>query len=202
MLIIGLTGGIGSGKSAAAECFRQLGVPIFDADEIGRELVAPGQRCLNAIVAAFGHEILLTDGTLNRAKLRDVVFNDATQRQRLEAILHPAILAEMQARGRKCNAPYAIFVIPLLFETGQYRYVDRTLVIDASEETQRQRVKARSHLSDEQISAIFASQWQRTARLEKADDCIRNDGGLTELAEQVAKLHARYLQMAADRTPR
>jgi dephospho-CoA kinase len=201
MLIIGLTGGIGSGKSAAAECFRRHGVPILDADEIGRELVAPGQTCLDAIVAEFGPEILLADNTLNRAKLRDVVFNDANKRRRVEAILHPAILAEMQARGRICNAPYAIFVIPLLFETGQDRYVNRTLVIDVAEETQRQRVKTRSSLSDEQISAIFASQWQRTARLAKADDCIRNDGSLTELAEQVAKLHTRYLQMAADCTP-
>lgn len=198
MLIIGLTGGIGSGKSAAAECFRLLGVPIFDADEIGRELVAPDQACLKAIVAEFGREILLTDGTLDRAKLRDVIFRDADQRRRLEAILHPAILATMQTRAKNCAAPYAIFVIPLLFETGQDRYVDRTLVIDAPEEIQRQRVKSRSNLSDEQMNAILASQWSRDARIEKADDCILNDGSLSKLAQHVATQHARYLQLAED----
>lgn len=194
--LVGLTGGIGSGKSTVATLFARHGVPVLDADEIGRELVAPNQPCLDKIVAEFGAEVLSPSGELDRAGLRRRIFTDERARKRLEAILHPAILAEMQARAAQLTAPYALFVIPLLFEAGQQHYVDRVLVVDAPTTLQRARVKQRSGLSDADIDRIFAAQWSRDARLAGADDVIHNDGPLEQLTPQITDLHASYLQRA------
>ncbi|MBU1190718.1 MAG: dephospho-CoA kinase [Gammaproteobacteria bacterium] len=196
MLRIGLTGGIGSGKSTVAELFAARGVPVIDADVIARELVAPGQPALAAIVAAFGSEILNAEGALDRSRLRERVFSDAKQRLQLEAILHPRIRAEMTTRITTLNAPYVMLVIPLLFEAAQTDMVDRVLVVDVSPEVQRERVAARDALSQQQIEAILTAQLDREHRIERADDVIDNSGDLAALEQQVDTLHRRYLALA------
>lgn len=194
--LVGLTGGIGSGKSTVAALFASHGVAVLDADEIGRELVAPGQPCLSKITAEFGTEILEPSGALNRARLRQRVFSDEQARTRLEAILHPAILAAMQARAARLTTPYVLFVIPLLFEVGQRQYVDRVLVVDVAAPLQHSRVKQRSGLNDTEIDRILAAQWSREARLAATDDVIHNDGTVEDLARQVEALHTKYLKLA------
>ncbi len=199
MLRIGLTGGIGSGKSTVAALFAARGVPVIDADVIARELVAPGQPALADIVAAFGADILDAHGQLDRARLRARVFNDDTQRQRLEAILHPRIHAAMAAMIERTAAqttPYVLLVIPLLFEAGQRDLVDRVLVVDVPVAQQRERVAARDHLPAEQIEAIFAAQLTREQRVAGADDIIDNSGDVAALERQVDALHHRYLSLA------
>lgn len=193
--LVGLTGGIGSGKSTVAALFARLDVPILDADEIGRELVAPGQACLREITAEFGTDILDPAGGLDRTRLRQTIFSEDRARKRLEAILHPAILAQMQARAAQLTTSYALFVIPLLFEAGQRKCVDRVAVVDASAATQRARVKQRNGLSDAEIDQILAAQWSREARLAAADDVIHNDGPVEDLTPQIADLHAKYLEL-------
>jgi dephospho-CoA kinase len=197
--IVGLTGGIGSGKSTVAELFAQLGVPVVDADVVGRELVVPGSRCLAQIVETFGSQVLAANATLDRAALRQRVFADEDARRRLEAILHPAILTEMQRRTAAATAPYVLFVIPLLFETGQNRCVDRVLLVDAPTALQRERIRARDGLDETTIEAILTSQWSRQARLAAADDVIVNDSERGVLAARVAELHMRYLDLARAR---
>ncbi len=198
MLKIGLTGGIGSGKTAASNHFAQLGVSVIDTDLIARELVAPGQPALAEIEAMFGPEILDTAGRLNRAALRARVFDDARARSGLEGILHPRIRETMLARGAATDAPYVVFVIPLLFETGQQTLVDRALVIDVSEPVQRERVAARDGLRPEDVDGILKAQFKRDQRLRLADDVIVNDGTLNDLKQAVESQHERYLAMATD----
>ena len=197
MLRIGLTGGIGSGKSTVAALFAARGVPVIDADIIARELVEPGQPALDEITAAFGRELVDESGRLDRARLRELVFADAARRERLEAILHPRIRAEMERRLADCAAPYALLVIPLLFEAGQRDLVDRVLVVDLPENQQRTRVTARDALPAGQLDAILAAQASRKQRMDGADDLIDNSGDPAALARQVDRLHARYLQLAA-----
>lgn len=196
MLRIGLTGGIGSGKSTVANLFAAHGVPVIDADVIARELVEPGQPALAEIVAAFGADMLDAQGRLDRAKLRARVFDDPSQRKRLEAILHPRIHDLMAERTAAQTAPYALLVIPLLFEADQRDLVDRVLVVDAPAETQRARVSARDRLPPAQIDAMLAAQWDRQRRLDHADDIIDNSGDAAALERQVDALHCRYLDLA------
>ncbi|ADJ27371.1 dephospho-CoA kinase [Nitrosococcus watsonii] len=190
---VGLTGGIGSGKSTAARSFSELGVPVIDADIIARELVEPGQPALAEIVATFGREILNPQGGLDRSCLRRLVFTSEALKTRLEAILHPRILQEMERRATRLTTPYCVLVIPLLVETGQKDIVDRTLVIDIPDAIQRQRVKARDRLSDTEIDAILQTQSRRAARLAAADDIIVNDTDLATLQRQVEHYHQKYL---------
>jgi dephospho-CoA kinase len=192
-----LTGGIGAGKSTVVELFQAHGVPVLDADVIARELVHKGKPALTRLTEMFGREILDNNGALNRAKLRALVFGDAARRKKLEALLHPLIREEMQARLKRLKAPYCIVCIPLLVETGQTAVVQRVLVVDAPDELRHQRVMARDGLSAAEFNAILAAQASREQRLAAADDVIVNDGGRDKLKQRVDELHRHYLQLAS-----
>ncbi len=196
MLIIGLTGGIGSGKSAVSRLFSELGVPVIDTDIISHQVVEPGQPALQQIRQTFGDEILSANGELDRSKLRNIVFATPKKRAQLEAILHPLIQQEMLHQASLLNSPYCIFAIPLLIEANQTGLVNRILVIDAPEELRRQRIKQRDQLDDNQINAIFAAQLPPQARLKHADDIIYNDSSLDHLRIQVIDLNRRYTEIA------
>jgi dephospho-CoA kinase len=195
---VGLTGGIGSGKSTVAERFAELGVPLVDTDAIAHELTAARGAAIPAIVAAFGREILNADGALDRRRMRELVFADHDAKRRLEAILHPMIRGESTARCRAASpAPYVMLVVPLLIEAADYRErVDRTLVVDCDESLQIARVMARG-LGADAVRAIMATQASRAQRLAAADDVIRNDADLAALDEQILPLHRLYLSLAA-----
>ncbi|MGB5764587.1 MAG: dephospho-CoA kinase [Sedimenticolaceae bacterium] len=193
LLRIGLTGGIGSGKTAASDHLARLGAAVIDSDLISRELVEPGQPALDEIVATFGEQVLADDGSLDRARLRRLVFDNPEARRQLEQILHPRIRAAMLHRAEHSRAPYVVFVIPLLFETGQQGLVDRVLLIDVPEKLQRARVAARDRLDEAQINSILMAQTDRNTRLRNADDIVRNDGSLAELHAAIDKLHLKYL---------
>lgn len=199
MLKVGLTGGIGCGKSTVARIFADLNVPVLDADEIAHRLVEKGQPALAQIQQAFGAAILNPDGSLDRKNLRDRVFSDLKQKQKLESILHPLIYKTLQAELEQLAAPYCIISIPLLFETGMTHFVDRILVIDCPVETQIERVEARDNLTIERIQSIIDSQVARALRKAKADDLIDNSDTDYRLAEQVKKLHNLYLSISASR---
>jgi dephospho-CoA kinase len=197
VLIISLTGGIGCGKSAAAEIFARLGASIIDTDQIARQLTALGQPAVTAIREQFGEDYFLPDGSLDRARLRHRVFSDAAAKKQLEALLHPLIKDEVRRRLATVQTPYAIVAVPLLLETGAYReMVQRILVVDCGEEQQVERVMARSRLSEAEVRAIMASQIGRAERLRLADDIIDNHGDQTALQQQVEQLHRRYLHLA------
>ncbi len=199
-LIVGLTGGIGSGKSAVADRFAALGIPVIDADVIAHELTGPDGAAMAAIRAAFGDEVVAADGRLDRAAMRRQAFADADARRRLEAILHPMIRLEGERRSRAAlaaGAPYVILVVPLLVESGGYRdRVDRVLVVSCANDVRIARVAARSGLSRAEVEAIMAAQASDAERLAAADDVIDNGGSLADLAERVAQLHSRYLALA------
>jgi len=192
MLIIGLTGGIGSGKSTAAEIFAELGVPVIDTDIIAHELTRPGQPAVEEIAARLGRDVLSVNGDLDRDRLRRLVFQDPQKRLQLEQILHPRILDEVDRRIHQLNAPYCIVVIPLLFEKNLQARVDRTLVIDCPESLQRERVLQRPEMDPTQVDAILQSQLSREARRERADDIVTNTTDLDTLRQQIMGLHARY----------
>lgn len=196
MYLVGLTGGIGSGKSLAAQMFEALGVPVIDTDAISHALTARGQPVLRAIIAEFGQHYLQPDQSLDRAKLRQTVFADAAARKRLEAILHPAIYdAALQAVGQHAGAPYAVIVVPLLFESARYlELVDRTLLIDCAEDIQVERTVARNGLSPEEVRDIMRAQLSRTERRRRADDIIVNNGSIDELRQKIAEIHKKYMQ--------
>jgi dephospho-CoA kinase len=199
---VGLTGGIGSGKSAVAELFAKLGVHVVDTDEIAHELTRPGGEAIAPIRAAFGERALAEDGSLNRVAMRGLVFGDAEARKRLEAILHPLIRAESERRIERAASPYAILVIPLLVEGGVDRSrIARVLVVDCPEASQVERAMRRSRLSQAEVRAIVASQATREQRLAAADDVIDNSGAVTALDGQVSRLHEKYLTVARSRTP-
>lgn len=197
MLIIGLTGGIGSGKSTVARYFERLGAPVIDADVVARDVVSPGSDALHDVVERFGDGVLHPDGTLDRGRLRTLVFDDPERRTVLERILHPRIYAEMKRRIAALSAPYCIAVIPLLLETGRRDFVDRVLVIDVPEELQRARAQARDRTDAATVTAIMQAQVDRASRRRAADDLISNDGDLAALERQAATLHHRYLTLAA-----
>jgi dephospho-CoA kinase len=198
LLKIGLTGGIGSGKSAASAHFAKLGAEVIDTDLLSRELVEPGQPSLAEIVDAFGECMLDGDGRLNRSRLRERIFADPVARRTLEEILHPRIREAMMARAQRSSSPYVIFVIPLLFETGQQSLVDRVLLVDVPEALQRARAGARDGLDDARIDRILQAQTDRETRLRGADDVICNDGTLDELRAAVEKLHLEYMNQIVD----
>ncbi|MEQ1543700.1 dephospho-CoA kinase [Methyloglobulus sp.] len=198
MFKVGLTGGIGCGKSTVSKLFIELNVPIIDADDIAHQLVEPGQAALLEISKAFGVKTLSPDGSLNRHYLRDIVFSDGKKKQQLENILHPLVFDAMQEKIDHWDCPYCILSIPLLFETRMTDFVDRILVIDCPIETQIARVKARNNLTDATIRSIIDSQVSREYRLKHADDVIDNsDNNHCGLAEQVKKLHNLYLSTSA-----
>ena len=197
MLIIGLTGGIGSGKTEVSNRFAGLGVPIIDTDQLARELVEPGQPALSDIAAVFGPDCLDERGRLRRDALRERVFINPDGRRRLEAILHPRIQSLIQARIAALSAPYCLVVIPLLLETGMSDLVDRILVVDVSEMDQIRRVMVRDGVTEEQVRRILAAQISRTQRLARADDILENTGNIDLLISQVAALHQHYLALAS-----
>jgi dephospho-CoA kinase len=192
--VVGLTGGIGSGKSAVAALFAELGADIVDTDAIAHQLTGRGGAAIEPIRAAFGGSVITPEGALDRAAMRRLVFSDPAAKQRLEAILHPMIRGEADLRCVSAQGAYVILVVPLLVETGSYRgRVDRILVVDCAEETQVARTMARSGLSEADVRSIIAVQAGREARLAAADDVIDNDGDLDALRVQVEALHRRYL---------
>lgn len=195
--VVGLTGGIGSGKSAAADEFARLGATIVDTDAIAHELTRAGGAAIAAVRREFGDAAIAPDGAMDRDKVRARVFADPAAKKRLEAILHPMIRAESERRIAAASGPYVVHVVPLLVESRDYRKrVQRVLVVDCPEDVQIARVQARSKLGAEQVRAIIASQAPRAARLAAADDVIDNSGAVAALRKQVAELHARYLALA------
>ena len=198
--VVGLTGGIGSGKSTIAELFAELGVPVIDADIVARQVVEKGSPLLAEIAAHFGPEILLEDGALNRAALREKVFNHESDKQWLNQLLHPAIRTEMLNQLAQQRAPYCIFMVPLLIENKLTALCQRVLVVDVSEQTQLTRASQRDNNPLPLIKNIMQSQVSRSERLQHADDVINNDADLSEslpqLKQKVLDLHHHYLQLA------
>jgi dephospho-CoA kinase len=196
MLRVGLTGGIGSGKSTVAGLFAAHGAPVIDADEIARRLAEPGQPAYREIVALFGPAILDPDRRIDRGQLRRRVFEHPAERLRLEAILHPEVRRAMEDELARLDAPYCILVIPLLFETTEHFPVDRVLVVDTDEARQIERAGWRDRTNAEKIKHIIAAQIPRAERLRRAQDIVHNDAGLVELEKEVERLHRFYLQLA------
>lgn len=199
MLIIAVTGGIGSGKSTVADLFRKYAVPVIDTDEIARELVQPGQPALAQIIEKFGAAYQNSDGSLNRRALRELIFTDAQARTKLESILHPAIHAVVMERLACLTADYCLIIIPLLATGTQHYPYDRVLVVDVSEKIQLQRTSARDAQDEHATRKMMAAQAGRNALLALADDVIDNNGSLTQLAGQVERLHEKYIALAHDK---
>ncbi|BBP03249.1 dephospho-CoA kinase [Sulfuriferula plumbiphila] len=196
-LCVGLTGGIGSGKTSVSRLFAELGAGVVDTDEISHELTAPDGAAMAAIRLAFGDQFVTADGALNRAAMRALIFADSTAKAQLEAILHPMIQARALMAIAQSSAPYTVLVVPLLLETGNYQgRAKRVLVVDCDERLQIARTMQRAALTEEQVRAIMASQLPRKVRLAGADDIIVNNGGLDDLCQQVQTLHQAYLALA------
>ncbi len=211
--LVGLTGGIGSGKSTVAALFSELGVPVIDTDAISHQLTQCGGLAIPAIRDAFGEAYIAATGALDRVKMRELVFSgkqervfserhervfsDASAKHQLEKILHPLILAQAKSQAAASPAPYVMLVIPLLFETNNYQdWLNQTLTVDCSEQTQLARATRRSGLDAQTVRAIMAQQLSRSERLKRADNAIQNDGGLIEIRQQIAQLHQRYMNLA------
>lgn len=193
--ILGLTGGIGSGKSAATDHFIKLGVDVVDADHASRWVVEPGRPALAQIAEHFGPQILLNDGQLNRAALREVIFQHSEQRRWLEALLHPLIGEEIRKHLANVKSPYAILVSPLLIESGQHQLTQRILLIDVPQQLQLARTLSRDNVTEAQVQAILQAQASREQRLQKADDVLCNDRDLSWLKSEVERLHQFYLSL-------
>jgi dephospho-CoA kinase len=196
--VVGLTGGIGSGKSAAADIFLSLGVDVINADTLSREVVAPGQPALADIASHFGKEILNAEGALDRAKLRKIVFSNPEQKDWLESLLHPLISRLLEERLAETTSNYTILESPLLLETEQHKLVDRVLVIDVSEDTQLARAVKRDGSDEDTIRAIIASQIDRDERIRRADDVIQNESDMEILREKITTLHTSYTKVAGN----
>ena len=199
--VIGLTGGIGSGKSAAADVFASLGIPVVDTDAIAHELTRPGGAAIAGIRELFGDEAIGADGAMDRKKVRELVFSDPSAKRKLEGLLHPMIRAESQRRIAEGadRAPYVVHVVPLLIESSDYRTrVQRVVVVDCDEAVQVERVQRRSGLSADEVRRIIAAQVPRATRLAAADDVIDNSGSLSAIERQVRVLHERYLALSRE----
>jgi len=196
MYVVALTGGIGSGKTEATNAFSALGIPIVDLDTISHQLTSANTTLVKVIASAFGDAFITSDGVLNRSKMRTLIFNDTAARDKLNAIIHPAIQEEaLKQLQTFADAPYIILAIPLLIETSPYlAAIDRILTIDCDEDTQIQRVMKRSQLKKAEIERIIASQPSRQSRLAMSDDVIKNEGNLEELRQKVDKLHQKYIK--------
>jgi len=197
--ILGLTGGIGSGKSAAARCFAEQGVHVVDADQAARWVVMPGEPALAQIAQHFGEQVLQANGELDRAALRQQIFQDAEQRRWLESLLHPLIRQAIDQHLAQADSAYAILVSPLLIESGQYQRTQRVLVVDVPESLQVQRTMARDGVTEAQVQAILKAQLSREARLQQAHDVLLNDGTPEHLAQEVQRLHDFYLSLQGER---
>ena len=196
-LVVGLTGGIGSGKSIVAEAFAERGVAVTDTDRLAHALTAPDEPGYSAILGAFGPAFARPDRTLDRARLRELVFADGDARLRLEAILHPLIREAAAKEIARWEGPYGILVVPLLLERSAASRVDRVLVVDCPEEVQVRRVMSRSALAEAEVRAIMATQLPRAERLVRANDVLDNSGPVSAIAPQVAALDRRYRELAA-----
>lgn len=196
---VALTGGIASGKTTVANLFAGLGVPLIDTDVIARQVVEPGEPALAQVVATFGPDVLDSDGRLDRRRMRERIFADPTAKHRLEAILHPAIRAEMEHQSKEAGGAYQVLVIPLLTEGKRRDHVDRVLLVDVPEELQIQRLMLRDGVTPEQARASLNAQATRADRLAMADDVVRNTGRVDDLRAEVAMLHTKYLALAAER---
>jgi len=196
--IVGLTGGIGSGKTTVANLFADLGVVLVDADIVAREVVSPGSEGLAAIVEHFGADILLSDGHLDRSMLRERIFNNDEQRLWLNGLLHPLIRETMLKNCKEAQSNYVIMVVPLLFENGLDRLVQRTLLVDISPQLQQQRTMARDDVSAKQVQNIIGSQATRAEKLSKADDVIDNQGEISALKCKVDALNSLYLKICGN----
>jgi dephospho-CoA kinase len=195
-LLVGLTGGIGSGKTQVSDLFAALGVSVIDADILARELVAPGMPALQAIREKFGDHVLDNNGQLNRRQLRELVFSDPEKKAWLDNLLHPLIRKELIKQAKEAPSEYAILAVPLLVENQLNKLTDRTLVIDVEPQRQLERVVSRDRVSEQQVRNIIAHQASREDRLAVADDVIDNNGEISQLAPQVQKLHEKYLKLA------
>ena len=196
MFVVGLTGGIGSGKTAASDYLAEQGIVVVDADLASRVVVEPGQPALDEIEAHFGSDVIAADGTLDRRALRERVFADPAERKALEAITHPAIGAEIMRQLQAARSPYTVLVSPLLLETSQHKMAHRILLVDVPEALQIARTTSRDTVAPEQVEAIMAAQMPRAEKLARADDVVTNDGDLSHLHAQLDTLHAQYLAMA------
>ena len=192
-MIVGLTGGIGSGKTAVSDLFQGLGITIVDADIASRVVVEKGREELNKIADHFGKDILTSNGELDRAKLREVIFKSKEEKVWLESLLHPAIASQIQKELDSSKSPYTILVSPLLLETDQKNFCSTVLVVDVPVEIQIERTSKRDNVSEEQIKSIIASQIDRDSRLEQADEVILNDGSIQHLESKVQELHKKFL---------
>jgi dephospho-CoA kinase len=199
--VIGISGGIGSGKTTVTDLFAKYGIEVIDADVIARQVVEPGSPALKAIVHKFGQFVLnesggSSSGTLDRAKLRNLVFNNIETKNWLNQLLHPAIRQQMLLQTKQAKSAYCLLSVPLLVESKLYEQVDRVVIVDVDEQTQLQRTLLRDKTNEQQILAIMSAQATRQQRLAVADDIIDNNGKADDLAEQVAQLHKKYLQIA------
>lgn len=198
--IVGLTGGIASGKSLVADLFAEQGVTIVDTDIVAREVVEPGSPALEEIRELFGDHVLANDSSLDRTAMRNIIFNDDEKRRQLESILHPRIRDESFRQVANATGPYVIVVVPLLYESPMKEAMHRILVVDCSEETQIERLMSRDNESREQACRILATQASREERLSIADDVLRNDGGVDSVRSAVQQLHERYIEQANSQT--
>ncbi|NOI31622.1 dephospho-CoA kinase [Vibrio coralliilyticus] len=197
--VVGLTGGIASGKTTVANLFQsQFGIEIVDADVVAREVVEPGSEGLKAIEERWGSGILLHDGTLNRAKLREVIFANEEEKAWINGLLHPMIREKMQADIAKVTSPYGLLVIPLMVENNLQSLADRVLVVDVDKQTQMRRTVERDGVPLEQVKSILAAQASRTQRLAIADDVIKNNATNQELLPQITELHQKYLEICRE----
>ena len=196
MFVVGLTGGIGSGKTAASDYLASKGISVVDADLVSRLVVEPGQPALQAIAERFGSAVIQQDGTLDRRALREIVFADPSARKDLEAITHPAIGAEIFRQLHHASSPYTLLVSPLLLESSQHKMAQRILLIDVPEALQLARTASRDQVAETQVKAIIAAQMSRADKRQRADDIVVNDADLASLHRQLDSLHETYLKMA------